>query len=104
MMAIERAVAAETPPGHTPTSRRTHADAMSTSITLKLYATLQAFLPPSGEIVPIAPGMTVQELLAQLNLPLEKAKLIFIDGLKADTLSRLNGGERVGIFPPVGGG
>jgi sulfur carrier protein ThiS len=103
-MAVERAFAAETPPGHTPTSQRTHADAMSTSITLRLYATLQAYLPPAGEIVPIAPGMTVQELLAQLNLPLEEAKLIFIDGLKADLLSRLNGGERVGIFPPVGGG
>jgi sulfur-carrier protein len=103
-MAVERAFAAETPSGHTPNSRRTHADVMSTSITLKLYATLQAFLPPSGEVYPIAPDMTVQELLAQLNLPLEKAKLIFIDGLKADPSSRLNGGERVGIFPPVGGG
>ncbi|MCU0237783.1 MAG: hypothetical protein MUC72_12010 [Acidobacteria bacterium] len=39
-----------------------------------------------------------------MNLPEEKAKLIFIDGTKADLLSRLNGGERVGVFPPVGGG
>jgi molybdopterin converting factor small subunit len=77
---------------------------MQTRITLKLYATLQSFLPPSGEVCPITPGTTVQDLLLQLNLPVEKAKLIFIDGMKADLSSRLNGGERVGVFPPVGGG
>lgn len=77
---------------------------MQTRITLKLYATLQSFLPPCGEDCPITPGTTVQDLLLQLNLPVEKAKLIFIDGTKADLSSRLNGGERVGVFPPVGGG
>ena len=77
---------------------------MPTHIKLKLYATLQVFLPPEGEDCPISPGITVQELLSQLNLPLEKAKLIFIDGMKADLSSKLNGGESVGIIPPVGGG
>jgi molybdopterin converting factor small subunit len=77
---------------------------MPTHIKLKLYATLQVFLPTEREDYPISPGITVQELLSQLNLPLEKAKLIFIDGMKADLSSKLNGGERVGIFPPVGGG
>lgn len=77
---------------------------MQTSITLKLYATLQAFLPPSGEDYPIAPGTSVRQILSRLNLPEDKAKLVFIDGMKADLSSRLNGGERVGIFPPVGGG
>lgn len=73
-------------------------------IQLKLYATLQAFMPRTGEDYPISPGMTVQEILTQINLPVEKAKLIFIDGTKAELSSRLKGGERVGIFPPVGGG
>ena len=77
---------------------------MSTRIKLKLYATLQALLPPEGEDYPISPGITILELLSQLNLPVDKAKLIFVDGRKADPLSKLNGGERVGIFPPVGGG
>lgn len=77
---------------------------MQPRIRLKLYATLQAFLPPEGEDCPISPGMTIEELLKRLNLPAEKAKLIFIDGMKADLLSQLQGGERVGIFPPVGGG
>jgi sulfur carrier protein ThiS len=73
-------------------------------IQLKLYATLQVFIPRTGEEYPISAGMTVQDILTQINLPVEKAKLIFIDGTKAELSSRLEGGERVGIFPPVGGG
>jgi len=77
---------------------------MNPHIKLKLYATLQVFMPSRGEDYPISPGMTVRDILVQLSLPEEKAKLIFIDGMKAELSSRLDGGERVGIFPPVGGG
>jgi len=77
---------------------------MDPHIKLKLYATLQVFMPANGEAYPISPGMTVQDILTQLNLPVEKAHLIFIDGIQADLSSTLAGGERVGIFPPVGGG
>jgi molybdopterin synthase sulfur carrier subunit len=73
-------------------------------IQLKLYATLQMFRPPEGEEYPIAPGTTIRGLLKRLNVPEEKAKLVFIDGAQADLSSTLQGGERVGIFPPVGGG
>ena len=61
-------------------------------------------MPPSGEKYRIDPGISIRSLLEQLNLPEEKAKLIFIDGIKANLSSTLDGGERVGIFPPVGGG
>jgi molybdopterin converting factor small subunit len=77
---------------------------MNTCVKLKLYATLQAFMPAGGEEYPISPGMTVQDILTQLKLPGEKARLIFIDGMQADLSTKLKGGERVGIFPPVGGG
>ncbi len=77
---------------------------MKSHIQIKLFATLQPFMPPSGETYPIDPGTSIRNLLEQLNIPLEKAKLIFIDGIKADLSSTLGGGERVGIFPPVGGG
>jgi sulfur carrier protein ThiS len=73
-------------------------------IQLKLYATLRGLMPALGEAYPISPGMTVQDLLSRLDLPPEKAKLIFVDGTKAELSARLQGGERVGIFPPVGGG
>jgi molybdopterin synthase sulfur carrier subunit len=77
---------------------------MKSHIQVKLFATLQPFTPPSGEKYRIDPGISIRSLLEQLNLPEEKAKLIFIDGIKANLSSTLNGGERVGIFPPVGGG
>jgi molybdopterin converting factor small subunit len=39
-----------------------------------------------------------------MNIPSVNAHLIFIDGVKRSLETRLNGGERVGIFPPVAGG
>jgi len=77
---------------------------MQTYIQLKLYATLQMFMPSSGERFPIERGMTIDDLLHLLNLPEEKAKLVFVNGRQADLTTALHGGERVGIFPPVGGG
>jgi molybdopterin synthase sulfur carrier subunit len=77
---------------------------MDPHIKLKLYATLKVFMPSQGEEYPISPGMTVRDLLTQLKLPEDKAKLVFIDGTQSELSSKLAGGERVGIFPPVGGG
>ena len=73
-------------------------------VTLKLYATLQIFLPPGGEEIPILAGTTVGELLRRIGVPEEKAQLVFVDGVKGELSTPLRGGERVGIFPPVGGG
>ena len=75
-----------------------------THIHVKLFATLQRFKPSSADHYAIEPGISVRKLLEQLNIPEEKAKLIFIDGVKASLSSTLTGGENVGIFPPVGGG
>ena len=77
---------------------------MTSHIDLRLVAGLQKFNPVSPETHPIEPGTTVQELLASLGVPIEKAKLVFVNGLKKDLDFTLKGGERVGIFPPVGGG
>ena len=48
--------------------------------------------------------MTMRNLIKKLGIPDEKAKLIFINGVKGDLESVLYGEERVGIFPPLGGG
>ena len=78
---------------------------MKSSIQIKLFATLNKFTPASGrDQVKIEPGITVQTLLEQLGIPKTEAKLIFIDGKKASLASILRGGERLGVFPPVGGG
>jgi molybdopterin converting factor small subunit len=61
-------------------------------------------MPATAENYPIEAGTTVGILLQQLDIPPEKIKLVFIDGVRAELTSTLKGGERVGIFPPVGGG
>lgn len=73
-------------------------------IQIKLFATLQRFMPASAENYAIETGTTIRTLLQQLDIPEDKAKLIFIDGIKADLATVLIGGERIGIFPPIGGG
>ena len=77
---------------------------MKAQINIKLFASLQHFMPASAENYTIEAGATIQHLLERLEIPQKKAKLIFINGVKADLSTSLKGGERVGIFPPVGGG
>ena len=77
---------------------------METHINIQLFASLSNFTPVSAEKYPIAPGTTVGTLMEQLGVAENEVKLIFIDGKKGDLTSTLQGGERVGIFPPVGGG
>jgi len=77
---------------------------MKAYITIKLFATLKKYLPASAEHYPINPGVSVGELLSELQLPASLAKLIFINGKKGESDTVLNHGDRIGIFPPVGGG
>lgn len=78
---------------------------METSyIQLKLFASLNALAPANADRLPIEPGISVKALLKELDIPIAKAHLIFIDGIKRSLETPLAGGERVGIFPPVAGG
>ena len=61
-------------------------------------------MPPAADNYAIESGMTVGALLTQLNVPQDQIKLVFVDGVRVDPATILAGGERVGIFPPVGGG
>lgn len=77
---------------------------MKNCIDLKLYATLNRFSPSCPEQYPVEPGDTVLSVLEKLGIPPNQAKLVFVNGVKCELSTGLNGGERVGIFPPVGGG
>ncbi len=74
------------------------------SIQLKLFAGLTPYTPDNADHIPIEPGVTVEDLLQQFDVPTAKAHLIFINGVKKTLQTALSGGERVGIFPPVAGG
>jgi len=78
--------------------------AMEKYIDLKLYATLSKFSPSAPDKYPVEPGITVLSVIEKLGIPANQAKLVFINGVKCELTMPLQGGERVGIFPPVGGG
>ena len=73
-------------------------------IQLKLYATLRKFMPGDDNEINIEPGSSVRDILKRLGIPSTEAKLVFINGKRGAIDTILMGGERLGIFPPVGGG
>lgn len=77
---------------------------MKPYIQIKLFADLSAYTPPSADHFPIEAGTTVRRLLEDIRVSAEKVRLVFINNVKGDLDSTLRGGERVGIFPPIGGG
>ncbi len=77
---------------------------MTVYVEIRLFATLSRFTPASAGNYPVASGITVKNLLNQLNIPEDEVKLVFINGIKCDFKSVLKGDERIGIFPAIGGG
>ena len=77
---------------------------MGTQIRLELQATLKRFLPAAHEYYPIECGIRVRDLLEQLGIPAYEVNLVFINGLPANLVSTIEGGERVVLYPPLGGG
>ncbi|MCF8067378.1 MAG: MoaD/ThiS family protein [Desulfobacterales bacterium] len=73
-------------------------------ISINLFASLGRFTPPGGNNYSVDDETTVQILLEKLGVPLDEAKLVFVNGIKSGLNSILKDGDRVGIFPPVGGG
>lgn len=78
---------------------------MPVTIEIKLFASLKKYLPAGSACrYPVEPGTPLSALLDQLRIPEDEVKLIFVDGVKEDANVLLHGGERVGLFPPIGGG
>jgi len=73
-------------------------------IDLKCYATLAPLTPDNAANFPIKVGETIQALAERLTIPIGEVKIVFVNGQAADLDRVLSDGDRVGIFPPVGGG
>lgn len=74
------------------------------NITLKCFASLSRFTPPDADAYPIAEGDTAASVVARLGIPLDELKLIFVNGVHAQLSAPLVNGDRLGLFPAVGGG
>ena len=77
-------------------------------IEINLYATLTKYKPEHAGADPwIAEcdeGTTLAEFIEQLKVPAKEVKIIFLNGVHASEGDVLKDGDRVGGFPPVGGG
>lgn len=73
-------------------------------IELKLFVTLAGYLPENAGNHEIKEGQTIDDLIQDLGIPRELVKLIFVNGKKQESTYVLQDGDRVGLFPPVGGG
>jgi sulfur carrier protein ThiS len=73
-------------------------------INLNLFVTLSEYLPDNFEAYSIQENTRLDALVDQLGIPMDQVKLIFVNGKSAALDDILQNGDRVGIFPPVGGG
>jgi len=74
-------------------------------VVVKLYASLRRYVGgvPSVE-VDVEPGQTIADVLRQLDVPADQARIIFVNHRAGNLSQPLTGGERIGIFPAIGGG
>lgn len=77
-------------------------------VSVRLFATLQRYLPPPkpGEATEydIPEGTTVAALIDRIGVPADQVKIVMINGIHARQEQVLREGDRVGIFPPIAGG
>ena len=81
-------------------------------VTLKLYASLGAYLPPHAErneaALEIAEGTTINALLDRYNVPRQSCHLVLINGVFQPPAVRdkvvLKRGDALAVWPPVAGG
>jgi molybdopterin converting factor small subunit len=78
------------------------------TVQVRLFAALRRRYPDLGVgqamRVELPEAATVGQLLEQLDIPADQAKLVFVNALARDEGHELADGDEVGIFPPVGGG
>ena len=78
-------------------------------VELNLFASLARFSPDKTgghghRVVDVEEGTTIMGLINRQNIPIDKIRMIFLNGLHATGEEVLKDGDRVGIFPPVAGG
>ena len=74
-------------------------------VKVNLYATLRRYIGGAPSIeVEIEPGQTVQQVLGQLGVPADQTRIIFVNNRAAGLSQVLHRGDKLGIFPAIGGG
>lgn len=77
-------------------------------IEIKLFASLTKYknnprIQADG-YMDIEENATISEVIEILKIPEELIKLMFLNGIHAKKERGLKDGDRLGLFPPIGGG
>jgi len=77
-------------------------------IDVHLHVSLTKFLPEGAReksvSVKLPNPANVIDIVHQLNIPERYVKLVFVNGVRSNKKAALSDGDRVSLFPPVGGG
>jgi sulfur carrier protein ThiS len=74
------------------------------NIQVKCFATLSDYTPDDPDAFEVPEGATAADVMASLGVPEHEVKIIFINGRKVEPGAELADGDRLGLFPAVGGG
>ena len=77
-------------------------------IEIRLFATLASYaghgdIDSDGCLEFDGPA-TIRDAVQRIGVPEQDIKLVFLNGVAGSLDSSLNDKDRVGIFPPIGGG
>ncbi len=78
-----------------------------TKVEIRCYATLRELLPEGAEGGVYrydTDKTTVEGIADELYLPKDQLHLIIKNGIRVDLKEKIEDGDRIGFFPPVGGG
>jgi molybdopterin converting factor small subunit len=75
-------------------------------IEVRLFADLPGHSRSGRRSLDVAwrPGLTVGSILEEEGIEPARVRIILVNGIHADLEAGIQDGDRVGLFPPVGGG
>lgn len=77
-------------------------------VEVRVFSGLESYIPgvTFGQAIPveITEGFTGRELLKKINIPEDKVFTFLVNGVHKNLEVILSDGDRVSIFPAVGGG
>ena len=74
-------------------------------VEIRLYAVLRQYVAgAASREVDVEPGQTIEDSLRRLGVPPDQTRIIFLNNRAARLTDVLNGGERLDVFPGIGGG
>lgn len=78
------------------------------TVEVRVYATLRKYHPGLGIgeslVIALDDKAKLGNLLDELKIPKEEIKVVFVNGKWEAESYLLRDGDRIGIFPPIGGG